>query len=247
MSKKRNENPFKREKRAPHSDNAKIDENTGSSSGAKKKRAFVTKPTASEKTAAKAAFLSGLGDDDLIKIGNCTPLTLQKWKGEWRDARTSALMVLQRQTLSLNVTDFEIEEHLVYIQGLRTLKAQHEVELESLSTMVNALQKITLKLESHPDFERLDFKQVCSALKAYAEAKDSRSKVQSDYIKCCDTLNTETGLTAYHRAGAAQVMEMKRAEGRIEAAKQRIIAGVGAEHEIARAEANKEQGFFDVE
>lgn len=222
-------NPFKRERKTPNTTSGKNPNLIGKS-----------RPTKNEKLNCYIGYLNGLDDVDLLVVGNTTPATLEKWKLEFNDQKTSALMKLRLSSLEIVVTDKEINEHKDYITNLRSLKTQHESEIESLSNIVNALQKITLKLEAHPDFESLDFKQVCAALKSYAEAKDARSKVQADYIKCCDTLNTETGITPHRKAGANKINEIAKAEGRLEIARQR------RDEDLLTSTERRKDSFFDV-
>ena len=120
------------------------------------------------------------------------------------------------------------------------MKTKHESELNLLDDISNALNLALENLESHPDFDSTDFKQVCAMLKSFASAKDSRSKLQQDYIKCCDTLNAETGITTYHKAAGNKINEIAKAEGRLEIARKRKEEGLETSTE------QKQGGFFNV-
>jgi len=147
---------------------------------------------------------------------------------------------LRASQLEINVTDIEINEHRDYIETLRTLKTKHENELKKLDNIVNSLNIIIDDLAEHPDFEQRDFKQMMSMMKSYATAKTARSGLQQDYIKCCDTLNAETGITAYHKAAGNKVNEVAKAEGRLEIARKRKEEGLETSTE------KRKEGFFDV-
>ena len=199
-----------------------------------------TRPTDQEKFLCKTAWLSGQTETELVKIGNCSPTTLQKWKQQWKNARTDAMMVLRGNQLDLNVTDKEINERRDYIETLRNLKSKHENELDLLETITEKLNIVIDDLAEHPDFEQKDFKQMVAMMKSYAISKTSRSQLQADYIKCCDTLNAETGITAYHKAAGNKVNEVAKAEGRLEIARRRKEEGLETSTE------QRKKGFFDV-
>ena len=146
-----------------------------------RKKPFATRPSQQEKSLCKNAWLSGMPNGELVKIGNCSPRTLDNWKAEWKDLRTDALFMLRSSQLEINVTEVELQEHRDYIETLRSLKTKHESELNLLDDISNALNLALENLESHPDFDSTDFKQVCAMLKSFASAKDSRSKLQQDY------------------------------------------------------------------
>jgi len=227
-------NPFKRKKRSEVVRSKIVDEKD-------RKHKFVSRPTAGEKMQAKSAWLSGLNNSEVLKIANCTRMTLEKWITEWNSERTSAMLGLRAKQLELNVTDVEINEHQVYIDNLRTLKEQYETELPMLSKIANALEKIIEDLENHPDFDAKDFKQMMGLLKTYATAKTSRSALQTNYMTCVNQLNAETGITAYHKAAGNKVNEVYKAEGRLEIARKRRDEGLETSTE------KKKGSFFDVD
>lgn len=231
---KNKENLFKRKDRAFRPNTKQIDEKD-------RKHKFVTRPKASEKMLAKSAWLSGLRDSEVLKIGNCTPLTLEKWQTEWRNDRNKALLALRGKQLELSVSEVEINEHQDYIDNLRTLKIQYEAEIPMIDSTVSLLQDMLDKLSRHPDFDSKDFRSVVTALKVYTEAKSHRAALQGNYITCVNQLNQETGITAYHKAAGNKINEAYKAEGRLEIARKRQEEGLETSTE------KREKGFFDVE
>ncbi len=230
---KNNENPFKRKVRAHAPRTKQIDEKD-------RKHKFVTRPKASEKMLAKSAWLSGLTNSEVLKIGNCTPLTLEKWETEWRSQREKALLALRGKQLELRVSDVEINEHQAYIDNLRSLKEQYETELPLIDDITELLQNVLDRLAKHPEFDSKDFKSVVAAIKTYGATKSHRAAIQANYITCVNQLNQETGITAYHKAAGNKINEAYKAEGRLEIARKRQEEGLETSTE------KREKGFFDV-
>lgn len=205
-----------------------------------RKRKFQNRATASMKLSAKSAWINGMSNSEVQKIGGCTSLTLEKWITEWKNDRTQLMQKLRLSELRLSVSEQDIIDHKDYIENLKLLRKQHEIELTELSSVASCLQSILEQLEQHEDFDGKDFRQISALLKGFANAKTARTKIQNDYIKVCDTLNHETGITAYHKAGASRLNEHQRAKGRLDAEMERRELGMSTQSD------QQKQGFFDV-
>ena len=206
----------------------------------KRESRYKIRPTDQSKLLRKNAWMNGLSKAELVKIGMCSDRTLDNWIAEWKDARTDALMTLRASQLEINVTPKEINEHNDYILTLRKLKAQHEVELDDLDAISGCLKDILRDLQQHPDFDSVDYKQISNLLRSFVSAKSARSSLQSDYIKCCDTLNENTGIRAYHKAAGNKVNEVAKAQGRLE------IARIRKEEGLETSTEKRKGGFFEV-
>lgn len=196
--------------------------------------------TKREMLACKMGYLNGLNDEELMKLGGCCSRTLDNWKSSWNTERLRAMQNLRASVLEISITDKEIDEHQDYIKNLRSLKEQYETELPMLSKISNALENILLELENHPDIDKKDYRQISALLRTYADAKNHRSQLQADYQKVANQLNNETGITAYHKAGAGKINEVAKAEGRLEVARKRRDEGLETSTE------KRKGGFFDV-
>lgn len=200
-----------------------------------------TRPTKQEKMMAKTAWMNGLTLEEVCEVGNCSPRTLEAWQADWDKERIQALMALKLRSTEFNVGDKELQEHADYVEGLRTLKSQHEQELERVDDIANLLEGVLSQLSQHPDFDAKEFKAITGTIRSYSNMRIARSNLQKDYIACCKALNTETGVTAYHQAATKKIAEVEKARGRLEVQKERRAEGLLTHKDM------KEGGsFFEV-
>ena len=178
-----------------------------------------------DKLLTKLAFFNGETDRyKLAEIGGCCERTLvDSWLPEFERDRKKLYLSFKNSSLKLGVTDKEFEDHLVYIRQLRSISDNYQNEISNYDDMRKSLSIIVEQLSEHPDFDKKDFKNICSLLQIFVTSKKAYDTTVQNYIKVTNEWAKATGVEAHHSAAAGRLKEAERLRGKDDAGRDPLV------------------------